>query len=117
MNRATEFREAAAEANRDRQRTGWRYPKALRRLAVAFCRDRRRAGRPYAEIVEELDITAMTLSRWLDDDEPQPAFRPVQVVEPQATSPSVPLRVVTSSGLEIEGLEFSQVLELARALR
>jgi hypothetical protein len=123
MERAIRFREAAADANRHRARNGWRYPPALRRLAVAHSRDRRRAGRPWSEIAEELGVSTVTLGRWLGAVEPAaepgpvPAFHAVEVVEADPKAAPATLRVVTPGGLQIEGLDFAQVLELARAWR
>lgn len=119
MERATRFREAAAEANHHREKTGWRYPKALRQLAIDHCQDRRRAGRPWSEISEDLGVSAVTLGRWLEAVEPAQGatFHPVEVVEPTVTVAPGSLRVLTPGGLQIEGLDFAQVLELARAWR
>ena len=64
MDRARQFREAAERHNGDRGRTGWRYPPELRAVAVAHCRERREAGRPFSEIVADLGITLVSLSRW-----------------------------------------------------
>ena len=122
MDRATQFREAAALANRHRDKTGWRYPDALRRLAVEHCLERRRARCAYSTIAEELGISALTLSRWRAQTEgpPKPGFREVHVEEPaSAMSPpwSIPmLSVVTPNGVRVEGLDLAQALELARAL-
>lgn len=117
MDRAKQFREAAAEENRGRTRTGWRYSRQLRMLAAEHCRRERQAGRSWAQIAEELGISTVTLSRWLE--EPAGAgFRPVTVVADQANSESSSsLTAVTPDGLRVEGLSWSQVIELARAFR
>lgn len=123
MDRANRFREAAAELNRHREKKGWRYPAALRRLAVVYCREHRRVGRPWSEITEELGVSAVTLGRWLSSVEPEvvsspsPVFHPVEVVEADVKAVPAVLRVVTPGGLQIEGLDFAQVLELARSWR
>lgn len=65
MDRAKQFREAAAQENRGRRMTGWRYSAELRQLAVVHCRQGRQAGRPLTEVAAELDVSTLTLSRWL----------------------------------------------------
>ena len=123
MDRVKQFREAAALENRGRERQGWRYSAELKALAVAHCRRSRDEGRTYGEIAEDLGISALTLSRWLETPavtaKPARSFRPVTVMaatEASAVlSPPVPgeLTVVTPSGFRIEGLSWPQVLELA----
>ena len=117
MDRAEQFREAAAQENLGRQRTGWRYSRELRALAVEHCRRERRTGRPWTEIAEELGVSTVTLSRWLE--EPAVAgFRAVTVVADElASESSSSLAAVTPGGLRLEGLSWSQVKELARAFR
>ena len=46
MDRAQQFRQIAAQENRGRSRTGWRYSKRLKALAVTYVREARRAQRP-----------------------------------------------------------------------
>lgn len=119
MDRARLFREAAARANEGRDRTGWRYSASLRRLAIEYCRVCRRAHKPFSEIAESLGISTVTLGRWLEKEgEQEPSrFREVVVgpVVPKAVEAQ--LAVVTPSGLRVEGLDLSQVIELSRALR
>ena len=116
MDRARQFRENAAEENRGRARKGWRYSRQLRLLAAEHCRQERQSGRPWTEIADELGISAVTLSRWLE--EPAAGFRPVAVVADQEISESSSsLTAVTPGGLRLEGLSWSQVMELARAFR
>jgi len=119
MDRARLFREAASRANEGRDRTGWRYPAALRRLAVEYCHACRRTHQSFSEIAEALGISTVTLGRWLDtESESSPSrFREV-VVEPLQPSPTSPaLTVVLPSGLRVEGLGLSQVIELSQALQ
>lgn len=118
MDRATQFREAAARTNRHRERMGWRYPEALRRLAVEHCEARRRDQCSFSEIAEDLGISALTLNRWRSQLEAsaQPRFREVHLEEPESTMPAA-LSVVTPGGVRIEGLDLAQAVELARALR
>lgn len=117
MDRVRLFREAAARANEGRDRTGWRYSASLRRLAIEYCRASRHAHQPFSEIAETLGISTVTLGRWLEKEDAPSRFREV-VVEPLAPKAVEPqLAVVTPSGLRVEGLDLSQVIELSRALR
>lgn len=119
MDRARLFRETAARANGGRDRSGWRYSAALRRLAIEYCHFCRRAHQPFSEIAEALGISTVTLGRWLEKErEDAPGrFREV-VVEPAVPkSAEAQLAVVTPAGLRVEGLDLSQVIELSRALR
>ena len=116
MERAEQFRREAASENPGRPRSGWRYPPALRALAVEHSRTAREQGRTQVAIAEELGISSWTLGRWLKQA-PRAGFRPVAVVEPVASSlapPLAPLVVSTPSGLRIEGLIWPQVVELLR---
>ena len=119
MDRAKEFREAAAQENQGRPKTGWRYSSELRVLGADYCRRERRAGRPLTAIAADLGISTPTMSRWLEAS-PGAGFRPVAVVADQAAVESdsdSSLTAVTPGGLRLEGLSWSQVMELARAFR
>lgn len=119
MDRAKQFREVAARANRGRRKNGWRYSSELRTLAAEYCRRQRQAGYPLTEVAAELGVSTVTLSRWLEDA-PAAGFRPVAVVADPASSESAShtlLTAVTPGGLRLEGLTWSQVMELARAYR
>ena len=114
MDRAQQFREAAATANNHPLKSRWRYSEQLRRLALEHYRERRREGRPLLQITEELGVSAHTLSRWRKRAEKSTAqFQPVRVTESRPTPASL-LRVTTPGGLRIEGLSFQQVVELVR---
>ncbi len=118
MDRAKQFREEAAQENRGRSKAGWRYSRELRSLAVAHVQERRQSGGTWAEIAEELGVLALSLGRWLEDV-PSARFHPVEVVaddEPPVEAASS-LTAVTPGGLRIEGLLWSQVLELAQVFR
>lgn len=123
MDRAQQFRSAAAHLNQDRGKNGWRYPAQLRALAVEHCRQRRLDKLPFSRIAAELGVSTVTLGRWIERAEPvsnPPAesvtFREV-VVEPEAPpAPAAALAVVLPSGVRIEGLRLTDALELARGL-
>ncbi len=76
MDRAKQFRERAAQENRGRSKTGWRYSPKLRSLAVAHVRERRQSGSTWAEVAEGLGVSALTLGRWLEEL-PRARFHPV----------------------------------------
>lgn len=119
MDLADEFR----QLNEDRQHQdgrGRRYSAKSRRLAVRFCRERRRAGRPFSEIATALGVHVATLGRWLEADADETApqksrFHPVAVAEPSPPPTSSTLSVTLPSGLRVEGLELAEVIELAKA--
>ena len=96
---------------------GRRYGERARQVAVAFCRDRRRAGRSFAEIAGELGVHVATLGRWLEADEeskPKPRFHPVALADSAEPEHRSALTVTLPSGLRIEGLDFTQAVELAK---
>jgi hypothetical protein len=67
MDHLASFRVAAERENQGRDRSGWRYSKDTRELATAFCRTERRIGRSFAAIAERLQISTLTLGRWLEE--------------------------------------------------
>lgn len=116
MDHLAAFQEAARRENQGRDRTGWRYSKEARRLAVAYCHEERRSGCSFSTVAESLGITTLTLGRWLEEPA-QPTFHQVEVrpaVQPAFAGPG--LRVMLPSGLAIDGLNLAQVVELARLL-
>lgn len=92
---------------------GKRYPKELRRLAVAIAQDR--GERPLSELAEELGVNVETLRSWLG----QPArFRPVEVevaAEPEVAVVAG-LRLITPRGYRVEGLGMESLAALLRVL-
>lgn len=123
MDTLSRFRRSVETSNRGRRRMGWRYSGEEKALAVAYCHQRQEEGWSLASIAEELGVSPLTLSRWLTGSAARTGgFREISVVEPElVVSPeeigevSPGLCVVTPGGLRIEGLEWPQVLELARA--
>lgn len=118
MDLADEFR----RLNEDREQRpgrGRRYCPRARRLAVEYCRERRRSGRPFSEVADALGVHVATLGRWLEADAEEasqsPRFHPVALTEPTPSAESPALSVTLPSGLRVEGLELSQVIELAKA--
>ena len=118
MDIAKEFRRLTQEANQGRDRRGRRYSKSARQMATRYCREQRAKGRAFSEISRDLEINTATLGRWLDSDaEPPPAvgFREVAVVEERPVE-NPGIRVVLANGLQIEGLQRSDLIELVKAL-
>ena len=116
MDRSKQFRETAAIENRGRSKAGWRYSSELKSLAIEHCRAERQAGCSWADLSAQLGVSSLTLSRWLDTASAT-GFRPVAVIEdpePQPVAEGTGLTVTTPRGLRIEGLSWSQVLEMAR---
>lgn len=117
MDRAKQFREAAARQNRGRSKAGWRYSGELKSLAAEHVRERRQSGATWAEVVEELGVSALTLGRWLEES-PKAGFHPVAVIADRESVEMVgSLAAITPGGLRIEGLAWPQVLELTRVFR
>lgn len=128
MDLLQQFLDSASHSNQGRRKIGWRYSQEQKMLASQHCHARRDAGWSYSEIAEELGISPITLSRWVQSP-PAPdggvrqsasiqnGFKPVEVVEAAADSSVPSLAVVMPSGLRIEGLQWPQVLELAEAHR
>lgn len=119
MDRAKQFREAAARANVGRDRVGWRYPAALRRLAVEYCQTCRLSQRPFTEIAKALGVTTLTLGRWLEKEtgDSAPRFREVVVESAKKdVDESQGLTMIMPSGVRIEGLDLSGVVKLSRML-
>ncbi len=111
MDHLASFQVIAEQENIDRGRSSWRYSREAREQALAFCRLERRRGESFTAIAEQLQISTLTLSRWLDEPA-LPAFQEVRILE----APTSSLRVVLPSGLVIEGLDLAQAIELAKLL-
>ncbi len=118
MDRAKEFRQKADQLNGGRSRIGRRYPDDLKALAINHGEFRRREGWGWAAIAEELEISLLTLRRWIEARS-RGGFVPVEVVEQPfvATLGERGLIAITPGGLRIEGLSWSETLELARVFR
>lgn len=116
MDRSRQFREAAARENEGRSKTGWRYSAELKGLAVDVVHEGRKSGMSWAELSEDLGVSALTLGRWFEAARPA-RFHPVEVVEDESSSESGALAAITPGGLRIEGLAWAQVLELTRIFR
>lgn len=122
MDRVRQFREAADEHNHGRPTNRWRYPDALRRLAIEHWQDQ---NKPITTVARELGVGASSLTHWLQDAEASKpsALHPVAIttegrdVEPTPPTAASGLSVTTPTGLRIDGLTLPQVVELAQVLR
>jgi len=92
---------------------GRRYPSELRALAVAVAEERREE--PLARVAADLGVSAMSLQRWLEQDEPV-RFRPVEVEPGFAEVPTRGLVLITPRGYRVEGLEAGSLVSLLRVL-
>ena len=83
---------------------------------MAYTRDRREAGGTWAEISEELGVSAGLLQRWQSGV--GSGFARVEVVEEAAarSTEDQGLRLVTPQGHEVIGLDVEQTAELLRLL-
>lgn len=102
-----EVRKAMAAAGA--RRAGRRFPAEARRTIVRYAQERIAAGCPKEAVARDVDLTAVTLSRWLVET---PAFVPVAVTSPAAG----PLVVRGPGGLVIEGLDLAGLAALLREL-
>ena len=119
------FREGVAKENEGHFGAHRRYTTELRRLAVIHCYEGRLEGRTFVELARELGIDTSNLKGWFAkspeaDRFPKGVLRPVEIVEPaverashQSSIPQTQgLSVTTPKGFRIEGLSWSQALEI-----
>ncbi len=111
--RVKRFQQQAAEQGAGG--VGKRYPAELRRLAVEVALERRQE--PLSRIARELGVSALSLQRWIEQGEPA-RFRPVQLrpAEPDRSTESQGLILITPRGYRIEGLDASILALLLGAL-
>lgn len=111
---ARRLRQELAAQERGR---GKRYERALRERIVAFAEQRRAEGRSWSAIATELGGRFETIRRWCQGRRPAAAtalaLRPVEVVAGRAT---IPLAVVSQSGLRVEGATVDEVIAILRAV-
>lgn len=120
--RAARFRTAVADHNAKRGASRREFTEDLREEALRYLSDRRSEGATYREITKELGLGQSTLEKWRRQAS---AFRRVRrargAVRPGSPQRAEPahggLSVRTVSGLHIEGLDLSDVIELVRAVQ
>jgi hypothetical protein len=111
--------ERARKAMRALGRRGLRQrvPDAVRREAMGYVEEARRAGRPWSEITATLGLSKSALTRWRRSEGPgEPALRRVRVAREAATAPQRALAVLTAAGHRVEGLSLAEAVALVRAL-
>ena len=74
-----------------------------------------RREEPLARVAADLGVSAMSLQRWLEQDEPV-RFRPVEVEPGFAEVPTRGLVLITPRGYRVEGLEAGSLVSLLRVL-
>ncbi|MCK9459451.1 MAG: hypothetical protein M0R80_07425 [Proteobacteria bacterium] len=112
-----QFRKEAMKRKRGVRRGASEYPAALREFAVAFVRKAVDGGGSKAAAARALDVSEVTLAKWLGDGEVElePAFREI-VVEPETATPRS-LVLVTPTGMRVEGLDVEAAAALLVRLR
>jgi hypothetical protein len=100
-----------------RERSGLRYSKGSRQLALTYARAAERSGRGLREIAASLCLSQVTLRRWLEGGEqaaaPVPLHQVVVVDAPKAVGSRV---LVMPSGVRVEGLSLAEVVSVLEVL-
>lgn len=113
--RARRFRRAVKQRN-GRGVLRRSFDANLRAEAVAYCRDRRAEGAPWAAVSEELEVSSSLLQKWCSAA--GSGFARVELVEEvrPAADGDQSIRLVTAQGHEVSGLNVKQTAELLRLL-
>jgi hypothetical protein len=104
---------AIQEQRRNRSHGAARYPANLRKAVADFVRAERSQGRTLGSIAEMLGLPVNTLRLWSGKHPSEGRLESIQVVSNAA--PESPV-LVTRSGLRVEGLSMSSVVELLERL-
>lgn len=99
-----------------KRKTGFRYPDKVKRRILAFVDAELEDGAKLSEVASFLGIGYDTLKRWIDV-RAGGTFASVSVKSAPAVEKSAVLSMVAPSGWRMEGLDVSQVIELARSLQ
>ena len=96
-------------------RRGPCFPRDLKERAGAWLAERRAAGATVAELAAELGLASGTVLRWSATKlQSTRALVPVEIVaEPMAVSS---MSIVSPAGFRVEGLSFTDVVALLKAL-
>jgi len=115
--RARRFRAAVLRYHRGKSGRGIRYAEELHREAVSYAKARRQRGDSLLAISRDLGVKAVTLSRWLHQED-NPRFRRVEILPSgHPTQGSVTgATVTTPSGMRIEGLDLESLIALLHRL-
>jgi hypothetical protein len=110
--RTAVLRQSLARA--ERPGAGKGFPVSLKREVAAFVQSQRARGRSYASLAAGLGVSATTLTRWEQSDEPA-AFAAVAIVAEEVVGGA--LVVHGPSGMRIEGASIDDVVRLWARLR
>ncbi len=109
---ARRFRRQAIQELGDRQGTERRYSLGLREAAVAYWRQRERAGAGVRTVATALGVAPVSLQRWAQEGR----FGAVRVVPDPAPTPRVSV-VIDGACVRIEGLDVETAVHLIARLR
>lgn len=109
---ARQFRRQVSRELGDRQGAERRYSLALRHAAVAYWRQRERAGDGLRTVATALGVASVSLRRWGQDDR----FGAVRVVPDPAPTTRVSV-VIDGACLRLEGLDVETAVQLIARLR
>jgi transposase-like protein len=109
---ARRFRQDASHELGDRQGAARRYSQALRQAAVAYWRQRERAGDGLGAVATALGVAPVSLRRWAHGER----FSAVRVVPDPAPMTRVTV-VIDGASLRVEGLDMEAAVQLLTRLR
>lgn len=109
---ARQFRRQVSREVGDRQGAERRYSLELRQAAVAYWRDRERAGDGVRTVATALGVAAVSLRRWAQDER----FGAIRVVPDPAPTTGVSV-VIDGACLRVEGLDVETAVQLIARLR
>ena len=109
---ARRFRRHASRELGDRQGVERRYSQGLRHAAVAYWRQRERAGDGMRAVATALGVAPVSLRRWAHDDR----FGAVRVL-PDAEPTTRVSVVIDGACLRLEGLDLETAVQLIARLR
>ena len=102
----------------------WRCPPDLRKRIVAYATVCREDGEPLGAISARLGLVESTIARWIRKRKKrasiEPGFRPVAIVpfdEIHGTASEPQLRLITTDGHIVEGLNPESAAYLLKAIR
>jgi hypothetical protein len=107
------FRRQAGRELGDRAGAERRYSVGLRQQAVAYWRAREAAGDGVRAVAAALGIAPVSLRRWAEDAR----FRPVRLLQTDASAPSRLVVIVDAAGVRVEGVDVETAAQLIARLR
>jgi hypothetical protein len=113
--RLDEFRKEVEKRRNGQKKGSTAYPSTMRAFAVGFAKKKLATGASFSAVVKELGVSAPVLARWMRDKEGG-GFKRVRIGRSRDFESSVSLRLVTRSGVTVEGLDVKSAAELVLAL-